>query len=76
VLSAVLSFNGKRSAIFNGRVVTGGSVIGAYTIDSVLEDGVRYRYANSMHELHLAHPSTTFKKPAVGPARVASGVEP
>jgi hypothetical protein len=75
VLSAVMSFNGKRKAIFNGRVVTDGSVVGAYTIDAVLEDGVRYRHASSTHELHLAHPATTFKKPAVGPARVASGVQ-
>jgi hypothetical protein len=74
VLSAVMSFNGRRIAIFNGRVVSGGSVVGAYTIDSVLEDGVRYRHANATHELHLARPATTFKKPAAGPARVASGV--
>ena len=76
VLSAVMSFNGRRIAIFNGCVVSGGSVVGAYTIDSVLEDGVRYRHANATHELHLAHPATTFKKPAAGPARVASGVQP
>jgi hypothetical protein len=75
VLSAVMSFNGKRIAIFNGCVVSGGSVVGAYTIDSVLEDGVRYRYANATHELHLAHPATLFKKPAAGPARTPSGVQ-
>jgi hypothetical protein len=75
VLSAVMSFDGRRIAIFNGRVVSGGSVVGAYTIDSVLEDGVRYRYANVTHELHLAHPATTFKQPAAGPARAPSGVQ-
>jgi hypothetical protein len=75
VLSAVMSFNGKRIAIFNGCVVSAGSVVGAYTIDSVLEDGVRYRYANATHELHLPHPATTFKKPATGPARAPSGVQ-
>lgn len=75
VLSAVMSFDGRRIAIFNGHVVTGGSVVGAYTIDSVLEDGVRYRHANATHELHLAHPETTFKKPAAGPARSPSGVQ-
>jgi hypothetical protein len=75
VLSAVMSFNGRRIAIFNGHVVSGGSVVGAYTIDSVLEDGVRYRYENATHELHLAHPATTFKKPATGPARSPSGVQ-
>jgi cytochrome c1 len=75
VLSAVMTFNGKRKAIFNGQVVTGGSVVGAYTIDAVLEDGVRYRRANVVRELHLAHPATTFKKPAAEPPRTPSGVQ-
>jgi hypothetical protein len=69
VLSAVLNFNGERTAIFNGRLVRSGSVVGAYTIDSVLEDGVRYRRANQPHELHLAHNASTFKKPAAEPVR-------
>jgi hypothetical protein len=64
VLSAVLTFAGQRTAIFNGQLVRGGSVVGAYTIDSVLADGVRYRHANQWHELHLAHATTTLKKPA------------
>ncbi len=55
VLSAVMTFNGKRTAIFNGRLVREGSVVGPYTIASVLEDGVRYRRSNETHELHLAH---------------------
>jgi hypothetical protein len=74
VLSAVLTFAGERTAIFNGQLVRGGSVVGAYTIDSVLEDGVRYRHANQWHELHLAHAATTFKKPAADTQRAPSGV--
>jgi hypothetical protein len=75
VLTAVLTFNGERTAIFNGCLVRGGSVVGAYTIDSVLEDGVRYRRANQWHELHLAHPASTVKRPAAEPARAPSGVQ-
>jgi hypothetical protein len=74
VLSAVLTFNRERSAIFNGQLVHRGSVVGAYTIDSVLEDGVRYRHDSQWHELHLAHTASTVKKPAAEPARVPSGV--
>jgi hypothetical protein len=74
VLSAVLTFAGERTAIFNGQLVRSGSVVGAYTIDSVLEDGVRYRQANQWHELHLAHAATTFKKAAADTQRVPSGV--
>ncbi len=74
VLSAVLTFGGTRTAIFNGQLVRGGSVVGAYTIDAVLEDGVRYRHANQRHELHLAHATTNFKKPAADTQLVSSGV--
>jgi hypothetical protein len=74
VLSAVLTFGGTRTAIFNGQLVRGGSVVGAYTIDSVLEDGVRYRHANQWHELHLVHAAATFKKAAADSQRVPSGV--
>jgi hypothetical protein len=74
VLSAVLTFGGTRTAIFNGQLVRSGSVVGAYTIDSVLEDGVRYRHANQWHELHLVHAATTFKKPAAETQRSPSGV--
>jgi cytochrome c1 len=74
VLSAVLTFGGTRTAIFNGQLVRGGSVVGAYTIDAVLEDGVRYRHANQWHELHLVHAATTFKKPVAGPQQASSGV--
>jgi hypothetical protein len=72
VLSAVMTFSGRRTAIFNGRLVRDGSVVGPYTIASVLEDGVRYRRSNEMHELHLAHTSTV-KKPTAEPARAPSG---
>lgn len=72
VLSAVLSFGGERTAIFNGRLVRSGSVVGAYTIDSILEDGVRYTHANGTHELRLAHNESTVKKPAEA-ARASSG---
>lgn len=73
VLSAVLSFGGERSAIFNGHLVRSGSVIGGYTIDSILEDGVRYTHANGTHELRLAHSKSTVKKPAAEAARASSG---
>ena len=76
VLSAVMTFNGKRTAIFNGRLVHDGSVVGAYTIDSVLEDGVRYRSAHLTGEAHLPHPESPIKKPAAEPARTPSGVSP
>jgi hypothetical protein len=74
VLSAVLTFAGERTAIFNGRLVRSGSVVGAYTIDSVLADGIRYRHANQWHELHLTHAVTTFKKPTAETPLALSGV--
>jgi hypothetical protein len=76
VLSAVLRFEGKRTAIVDGHLVREGSVIGNYTIESILEDSVRYRRANAVHELHLPHPSSTVKSPAAEPPRTPSGVEP
>lgn len=76
VLSAVLTFQGRRTAIFDGRLVHDGSVVGVYTIDSVLPDGVRYRDGHLTHELHLAHPGTPIKKPAAEPAHAASGESP
>ncbi len=76
ILSAVMTFNGRRTAIFNGRLVHDGSVVGAYTIDAVLGDGVRYRSAHLKGELHLPHPESPFKKPAAEPARVPSGESP
>jgi hypothetical protein len=76
VLSAVMTFNGRRTAIFNGRLVHDGSVVGTYTIDSVLEDGVRFRSAHLSGEMHLPHPESPIKKPAAETARVPSGESP
>ena len=73
-LSAVLNFNGERSAIFNGRLVHSGSAVGGYTIIAVLEDGVRYRHAGQSQELHMPHPTSSIKKPAVDVLRASSGV--
>jgi hypothetical protein len=73
-LSAVLNFNGERSAIFNGHLVHGGSAVGGYTIIAVLEDGVRYRHAGLSRELHMPHPTSSIKKPAVDVLRASSGV--
>jgi hypothetical protein len=73
-LSAVLNFNGERSAIFNGHLVHSGSAVGAYTILAVLEDGVRYRYEGRSQELHMPHPASSLKKPAVDVLRASSGV--
>jgi hypothetical protein len=73
-LSAVLNFNGARSAIFNGHLVHSGSAVGGYTILAVLEDGVRYRHAGQSQELHMPHPTSSIKKPAVDVLRASSGV--
>jgi hypothetical protein len=75
VLSAVLTFSGKRTAIFNGQLVRNGSVVGPYTIDSILADGIRYRHAGEVHELHLAHSESTVKKAAAVAPRAPIGVE-
>lgn len=75
VLSAVMAFNGQRSAIFNGQLVHGGAVVGSYTIEAVLEDGVRYRHEGLVQELHLPRLVTTFKKPAARTEHGAGGVQ-
>jgi len=74
ILSAVLNFNGERSAIFNGHLVHSGSAVGGYTILAILEDGVRYRHAGQSQELHMPHPTSSLKKPAVDVLRASSGV--
>lgn len=74
VLSAVMIFNDKRSAIFNGKLVHEGTAAGAYTIEAVLADGVRYRHLGQTRELHLTHPTNTLKTPAA--AARASGGDP
>src|SRR6202790_4305413 len=73
-LSAVLNFNGERSAIFNGHLVRSGSSVGGYTIEAVLEDGVRYLHAGLRRELHMSHPVSSLNKPAVDVLRASSGV--
>jgi hypothetical protein len=75
VLSAVLNFNGERSAIFNGHLVRSGSSLGAYTIEAVLEDGVRYRHAGLTQVLRMAHTVPTLKQPAAAAARAPAGVQ-
>ena len=72
-LSAVLNFKGERSAIFNGRLVRSGSAVGGYTILAVLEDGVRYSHEGQSRELHMPHPTSSLKKPAVEVLRASSG---
>lgn len=73
VLTAVFAAGDRRSAIFNGRLVRAGDTVGGFTIENVLVDGVRYRHAGSVRDLHLPHPADTVKKPAAGPARAAIG---
>lgn len=73
VLSAVLGTGNERIAIFNGQLVRGGGSVGAYVIETVFEDGVRYRRAGVTHELYLRHPPA-FKKPSTLPARSPAGV--
>jgi hypothetical protein len=75
VLSAVLTYNGVRSAIFNGQLVHGGMTVGAYAIEEVLEDGVRFRHAGLVQELRLPRPDSTFKKPAIDGERPLSGAQ-
>ena len=71
----MLNFNGVRTAIFNGQLVRSGTALGAYTIEAVLEDGVRYRHAGVdagfAHGPHRAH----VQKPAAAAARAPSGVQ-
>jgi hypothetical protein len=76
VVSAVLNFEGTRSAIFNGRLVHDGSVVGDYTIDQILADGVRYRRAHEVREAHLPRPASSVKQPAAEPVRAPNGVVP
>jgi hypothetical protein len=75
VLTAVLNFNGERKAIVNGQLVRAGSSLGAYTIEAVLEDGVRYRHAGVTQVLRMAHTVPTLKQPAAAVARAPSGVQ-
>jgi len=72
VLSAILGPKSDRTAIFNGKVVRSGQSVGAYAIEAVFDDGVRYRRAGVSRELHLPH-SEGFKKPATAAARAPMG---
>jgi hypothetical protein len=72
VLSAILGAKSDRMAIFNGQLVRSGESVGAYAIEAVFEDGVRYRHAGISQELHLPH-SAVFKKPSTAAARAPMG---
>jgi hypothetical protein len=72
-LTAVFSSGQRRSAIFNGHVVRAGDAVGAYEIQDVLVDGVRYRHAGAMRDLHLPRPSDAIKKPTTAPPRRSEG---
>jgi hypothetical protein len=74
VLSAVMGSGPDRVAIFNGRVVRSGGSVGAYLIQTVFEDGVRYRHAGVIHELYLPR-AATFKKPSTAAARSPAGAQ-
>lgn len=64
VLSAVMGVPSARVAIFNGQLVRGGSRVGGFLIEAVLEDGVRYRHGGATQELHLAHSISAVKRPS------------
>jgi hypothetical protein len=74
VLSAVMGSGSDRVAIFNGRVVRSGGSVGTYVIQTVLEDGVRYRHAGVIHELYLPR-TAAFKKLSTAAARSPAGVQ-
>jgi hypothetical protein len=73
VVTAVFIAAGHRTAIVDGRVVHAGDSVRGSAIDAVLDDGIRYHRAGSVHELHLAPTELQVKKPAATPARVARG---
>ena len=72
VLSAIMGSASDRLAIFNGHVVRSGGTVGTYVIQTVFEDGVRYRHAGMIHEVYLPR-SATFKKPSTAAARSPAG---
>jgi hypothetical protein len=73
VLSAIMGGRADRVAIFNGQLVRSGGSVGPYVIELVFEDGVRYRHAGLVEELHLPS-SGTIKKPSNAAARPPMGV--
>jgi hypothetical protein len=72
VLSAIMGSGSARVAIFNGHVVRSGGSVGTYVIQTVFEDGVRYRHAGMIHDLYLPRPAT-IKKPSTAAARSPAG---
>lgn len=74
VLSAIMGTGSDRIAIFNGCLVHGGGSVGTYVIQTVFEDGVRYRHAGVTHELYLPRPAA-FKKPSTAAPRSPAGVQ-
>ena len=81
VLTAVLSANGRRTAIVNGQLVRGAGSVDAFVIEMVLADGIRYRrigrpgHASSTQELHLPRVSSHFKTPTTALTRASTGVQ-
>lgn len=73
ILSAIMGPPSNRVAIFNGQLVRAGSHSGAFLIEAVLEDGIRYRHAGTTEELHLAHGIISMKKPSAAAARLPAG---
>ena len=74
-VTAVFSSSTGRNAIFNDRLVKAGDTAGAYVIEAVLDDGVRYRRGGSVHEAHLPRVDASFKKAVHPIPRAASGAE-
>jgi hypothetical protein len=73
-LSAIIGNSGRRVAIFNGQLVRNGDSVGAYTIEAIFEDRVRYRHGSLNREVYLPL-ATTFKKPSTVPARSPAGAQ-
>jgi hypothetical protein len=72
VLSAIMGTSRGRVAIFNGQLVRNGDSVGAYSIEAIFEDRVRYRHGGLKQEVYLPL-ATTFKKPSTAPARSPAG---
>ena len=73
VVSAVFIGATHRAAIVNGRLVHEGDRIGAYTIVTLLDDGIRYQSRGVLSEQHLLAADLHFKKPATSAVRLANG---
>jgi hypothetical protein len=75
VVTGVFSAGERQSAIVNGRLVHAGDTVAGCLIEAVLENGVRYRRAGAVHELHLSHAMASVKKPTTVSPAVLSGVK-